>query len=204
MDKFQNRYRIPSARLQTWDYGWNAAYFVTICTINRECYFGEIIEHKDAMHCVSGEMQLSEIGKIVEQEWLITFEMRPDMNLTMDVFVVMPNHFHAIIVIGKNEYNTEPDNKPEPQRRDAMHRVSTATTTNKPKNQFGPQRKNLASIMRGFKSAVTRDARPINPDFAWQVRFHDHIIRDNESHRRIQDYIINNPQNWDDDRFYKP
>ena len=59
-DKFQNKYRIPSARLQNWDYGWNAAYFITICTQNRECYFGEIIDEK---------MFLSEIGTIVQQYW---------------------------------------------------------------------------------------------------------------------------------------
>jgi putative transposase len=58
-DKYQNKYRIPSARLQNWDYGSNAAYFVTICTKNREHFFGEIVD---------GEMHLNDIGKIVELE----------------------------------------------------------------------------------------------------------------------------------------
>ncbi len=83
-EKFQNKYRIESTRLKWWDYSWNAAYFVTICTRDRECYFGEIF---------NGEMTLSEIGKIVNAEWLKTFEMRPDMNLYRGEFVVMPNHF---------------------------------------------------------------------------------------------------------------
>ncbi|MEZ5050510.1 MAG: hypothetical protein R2766_12760 [Saprospiraceae bacterium] len=74
MNKYKNKYRIASARASFWDYGWNAAYFVTICTQNREHYFGEIVR-RDAMHCVS----LSQIGKIVETEWLKTFDMRPDM-----------------------------------------------------------------------------------------------------------------------------
>ncbi len=178
MAKFQNKYRIPSSRLQNWDYGQNAAYFVTICTRGRECFFGDIS---------NGVMALSEIGKIVNAEWLKTFEIRPDMNLWMGEFVVMPNHFHAIIGIGVNQYNLHR------RRRDAMHCVSTT-------NQFGPQSKNLASIIRGFKIGVTRNARPINPGFAWQPRFHDHIIRNQKSYQNISEYIINNPLKWDADK----
>ena len=198
MGKYKNAYRIESARMRNWDYSWAALYFVTICVKDRICSFGEIVE---------GKMKLSAIGKIAKQEWLKTFEMRPDMNLTMGEFVVMPNHFHAIIGIGKNEYNTR-----DGQRRDAMHCVSTLPTTsttnttdnlrNAPKNQFGPQSKNLASIIRGFKIGVTKNGRIIDPDFAWQSRFHDHIIRDNDSFERIYQYIQNNPTQWQKDSFY--
>ncbi|MGC8865770.1 MAG: transposase [Bacteroidales bacterium] len=188
-EKFQNKYRIPSARAPWWDYRNAAAYFITICTQHRQHFFGEIVH---------GKMVLSEIGKIVESEWLKTFEMRPDMNITMGEFVVMPNHFHAIIGIGENEYNT-------PTRRDAMHCVSTDETdeTHETQNQFGPQSKNLASIIRGFKSSVTIAARKINPAFAWQSRFHDHIIRNDESHQKIRQYILNNPAHWQDDQLKK-
>jgi len=190
MDKFQNKYRIQSTRLKHWDYGWDAAYFVTICTKNREHYFGEIVD---------GEMKKNEIGMIVETEWLKTFDMRPDMNLKSGEFVVMPNHFHAIIIIGQNQYNTQ-------RCRDAMHCVSTTGTTGttgtKPKNQFGSQSKNLASIIRGFKIGVTKNARKIQPNFIWQSRFYDHIIRNEESFNKIAEYIIKNPLNWDKDKFY--
>lgn len=187
-DKFQSKYRIASARLQNWNYRWQAAYFVTICIKNREHYFGEIVDAK---------MQLSEIGKVVESEWLKTPELRQDMNLELDAFIVMPNHFHAIIIIGKNQYNASE------QPRDAMHRVSTATSfTQDYKNSFIPQAKNLASVIRGFKSAVTTQARKIHADFAWQPRFHDHIIRDNNSYNKIAFYIETNPQRWADDKFY--
>jgi len=131
--------------------------------------------------------------------------MRPDMNLWMGEYVVMPNHFHAIIGIGDNEYNMR-----DTPRRDAMHCVSTTvdtanTTENqKPKNQFGTQSKNLASIIRGFKIGVTKNARQINPGFAWQSRYHDHIIRNEKSYQTISEYIINNPLNWSEDKFYKP
>ncbi len=180
--KFQNKYRIPSARLPNWDYGSDAAYFVTICTKSREHYFGEIIDDK---------MQLSGIGKLVNSEWLKTIEIRSDMNIAMGEFIVMPNHFHGIIIIGENKYNGSND------CRDAMHGVSTEYV-----NKFGPQRKNLSSVIRGFKSAVTINARKINSQFEWQSRFYDHIIRDDESFVNIQNYIINNPKNWKDDKFF--
>lgn len=210
--KFQNKYRITSARLQNWDYSSNAAYFITICCANRKHFFGEI-ENK--------QMYLSKIGEIAQNEWLKTPEIRPDMNLTLDTFVIMPNHFHAIIVIGENIYNSGDDinetndDNDTMHRRDTMHCVSTnnvstnhvstimTTTNSTPKNQFGPQRKNLASIMRGFKSAVTKNARQINPGFGWQPGFHDHIIKSDNDYHRIAKYIENNPGNWKNDKFYR-
>ena len=79
-DKFQNKYRIASARLPRWNYGHQAACFVTICTKNRRHWFGAIR---------GGTMHLSEIGKIAEQEWVKTPGIRPDMNLELGEFVVM-------------------------------------------------------------------------------------------------------------------
>lgn len=194
MDRFRNKYRIASARAPFWDYGWQAAYFVTICTHNRTCWFGEINPRTDALPCVS----LSPIGKIVQNEWLKTFEMRPDMNLWMGEYIVMPNHFHAIIGIGQNQYNT-----PHPNH-SAIYTPAPddAVDTHPPKNQFGPQSKNLASIIRGFKIGVTKNARQINANFAWQSRYHDHIIRNEQSYQRISAYIINNPLKWQTDKFY--
>jgi len=119
-DKFQNEYRIPSARAQWWDYGWNAAYFVTICTAHRECYFGDIISVETGHRPVSGDkigndhcnetgqcpictnvMQLSEIGQLAERFWWTISEHFPFVKL--DAFVVMPNHIHGILIIDKQE-----------------------------------------------------------------------------------------------------
>jgi hypothetical protein len=58
-------------------------------------------------------------------------------------------------------------------------------------------------IIRGFKSAVTNQASPIHAEFAWQSRFHDHIIRNKESFQRISEYIRNNPLNWQTDQFHQ-
>lgn len=190
MDKFKNKYRIPSARLQHWNYGAMGSYFITICTKNREHFFGEIIKDK---------MQLTELGKITEIEWLKTLELRPDMKLELGEFVVMPNHFHAIIIIGENEYNSQQNDNSHRRvstQSDSSHCVSTQSdsTISETGNKFTSQSKNLASIVRGFKSAVTTYARKMgNIDFNWQTRFHDHIIRDAKSFDRIQNYISNNP-----------
>jgi hypothetical protein len=102
--------------------------------------------------------------------------------------------------------------------RDAMHCVSAvspanaptiptritipATNTGESQNKFGAQSKNLASIVRGFKSSVTTNARKMaDNDFNWQTLFHDHIIRDTVDFERIQNYISNNPLKWDADKF---
>lgn len=225
-DKFQNKYRIPSARWRDWNYADEAAYFVTICTKNRQHYFGKIVD---------GEMNLSDIGKMVKEEWWKSPSMRPDMNLDMEIFQIMPNHIHGIIVIGQNQYNSvntcrdvmpdvsEINDTPSAPRtdamhgiprRDAMHGVSTTTTTGDNEmirmieqtpsvNHFGPQSKNLSSILRGFKSAVTIEAPTIQPDFSWQARFHDHVIRDDDEFRRIAFYIYENPVNWYDDLYFQ-
>lgn len=177
---FKNKYRIDSARAKFWLYNQSALYFITICTENRYKWFGEIKNDR---------VFKSLIGEIAENEWLKTFELRKDMNLFKGEHIVMPNHFHAIIGIGENEYN-------KAASRDAMHRVST-------ENKFGPQSKNLASIVRGFKSAVTNQARREFPSFKWQERYHDHIIRDTESFYHISNYILNNPKNWETDKFYQ-
>jgi len=196
---YKNKYRIESSRLKNWDYSSVGYYFITICTKNRQCWFGNIFAATAVeTQCIASlqppphhpQMELSNIGKIVQNEWLKTFNMRPDMNLIMDEFIIMPNHFHAIIHIGENQYNT--------QHRDAMHCVSTNTK----KNKFGSQSKNLASIVRGFKIGVTQNARKTYPNFAWQPRFHDRVIRNENELNRIREYILNNPQKWADDDYY--
>ncbi|MCK4813725.1 MAG: hypothetical protein KAT14_07300 [Candidatus Marinimicrobia bacterium] len=174
--KFQNKYRIESTRLQNWNYGWNADYFVTIKTKDRKPYFGKIVH---------GEMVLTKIGEIVQSEWLKTPDIRPDMNLKLGAWIVMPNHFHAIITIGKNQYNL----KQNIGSKDAMHRISTM-------HQFGAHRKNLASIIRGFKSSVTTYAQKHHIIFGWQSRFYDRIINDSIDYMKCEHYIRNNPKNW--------
>jgi len=187
MTKFKDKYRVESVRLEGYDYSLEGLYFITIITGGREHFFGEIKE---------GEMFLSEIGKVAEKEWFETLRIRKDMNLQLHEFVVMPNHIHGIIEIGENKFND--DNFIH--RRDAMLGVSHSEGNFK--NTFSSQSKNIASIIRGYKSSVTIKARKINANFSWQARFYDHVVRNNEDYKRISDYILTNPENWKEDRFY--
>ena len=169
--KFKN----TGLRAQWWNYSSSASYFITVSTKDKTPFFGKVVDQ---------EMVLNEIGKIVEEEWTKTAEIRKDMELLLFNFVVMPDHFHALIEIGCNNFNQQTNYKSDEEGEFVSF------------NEFGPQSKNLASIMRGFKSAVTMRARQINPQFQWQSRYYDIIIR-SESHFRItQLYIENNPRNW--------
>ena len=194
MEKFRNKYRIPSTRLQTWDYGWNGSYFVTICTHMRICYFG-IIE--------SGVMHFSELGSVAERLWLEIPEHFPFVQLSE--FVIMPNHVHGIIIINKTIVETQNfASLQSPPTRPGIPTQSPAVTktTGLPKNRFGPQTQNLASIIRGYKTGVKKYSYLKTPEFKWQSRFHDHIIRNNTEYERIKKYIINNPANWLNDNFF--
>jgi REP element-mobilizing transposase RayT len=119
-------------------------------------------------------MHLSELGRIAREEWLSTFEIRKTMNLTCGAFVVMPDHFHAVIGIGKNEHN--------------QHAPRT--------NSFGVQSQNLGSVVRGFKAAVTTYARKNGIVFDWQRGYHDRIVRNPYEQAAIEKYIRENPKNW--------
>ena len=170
MDKYKNKYRIPTNRMQGYDYGSNGCYYVTICTKNKEHYFGEIVVETDNYP----SLRATEIGKIAEKFWLDIPNHFPFVIL--DQFVIMPNHIHGILIFNKDSTSWQP-------------------------NKFGSQSQNLGSVIRGFKSSLKRYANENNIDFAWQERFHDNIIRDNNSLDNIRKYIINNPQNWQDDDY---
>jgi len=205
-DKFQNKYRIASARLPGWNYGWNASYFITICTKDRECFFGEI---------VNGEMNLSKTGVIADLMW---YEIKNHAKgVELDEFIVMPNHVHGIITLnGEDERpptilnangdsNVETRHALSPKKQNDNSIVETRHALSLPAQQrFQNQGKNtISSIVGGYKAAVTKHANRLKFDFAWQPRFHDHIIRDEQSFQTISNYIINNAQNWSEDKFFK-
>ncbi len=203
-EKYQNKYRIKSARLKNWDYGSNAAYFVTICTHNREDYFGEIN---------NGTMKLSNIGQLANTYWNKIPAHFPFVEL--GAFVIMPNHVHGIIVIDKlidDDGTLRGDNGDDNDNHDGngvheetLHATSLLSQNDRNKNiamaSISPKKGTLSTIIRSYKSVVTKNARSIDHDFSWQSRFHDHIIRNDRSYRTITDYIINNPLVWNKDKF---
>ena len=171
---FKNKYRIESTRWQGYDYSQDGFYFVTICAKNKELFFGD---------AVNGKMALSGIGKIADKFWLEIPDHFPFVKL--DYYVVMPNHVHGILQIDHGDnVIAETQN------------IAGADY----KNKFGPQSKNLSSIIRGYKVGVKKYATMNNIDFVWQARFHDRVIRDENELNRIRQYIIDNPERWELDR----
>ncbi|GAA5219372.1 hypothetical protein GCM10025777_00020 [Membranihabitans marinus] len=108
--------------------------------------------------------------------------------------IIMPNHIHGIIII---ENSDRQDEKQGEETQDFAPLHNNRSTTS-----FGPQSKNLSSIVRGFKIGVTKNARVINPKFQWQSGYYDHIIRNEKSYHKISAYIIDNPLHWIDDKLY--
>ena len=255
-DKFQNKYRIASARLHNWDYSSNGAYFITICTQNKEHYFGTIND---------GKMVLSEIGKLVEQFWIEI----PNQFLFIELgnFVIMPNHVHGIIIINKlhtnsqvetrfiasNNSNTTDEtrfilsnnsNTTDETRfissnnsntTDETRFISSNNSNTTDKTRFissnnsnttdktrliaslqeqpiknggfagdkNPMfHENISKIIRWYKGRCSFEIRKIHADFGWQSRFHDHIIRNANSFENIQNYIQENPERWENDKFF--
>lgn len=217
MEKYKNKYRIPSTRAQWWDYGWNGAYFITICTQNRKHFFGEIINRK---------MELSHLGIIADILW---HEIpNHSTNIELGDFVVMPNHIHGILIIDNPKLIQSGDlgdsGNPEnlgnvqtghalslqnPQNiRDSSQSQSQSQSQSKSpaigQKRFQNIGKNtISSIIGSYKSAVTKHANRLELPNGWQTRFHDHIIRNDAEYQRISNYIVKNPENWKEDKFNK-
>jgi putative transposase len=188
MERFNNKYRVASARAQWWDYGWNGAYFITICTQNREHFFGEI---------VNGKMILSNTGVIADILWHEILNHAPFVEL--GDFVVMPNHIHGILILDKPDGDAH---------RNGRNLVGTGHALALPANPIIGQKRfqnigknTVSSIIGSYKSAVTKHANRHGFENGWQARFHDHIIRNDSEYQRISDYIISNPHNWSTDKF---
>ena len=183
MKKYNNKYWVESVRLKNWDYRNNGAYFITINTGNRKHFFGEII---------NSEMQLSPIGEYAENFWMEIPKHFPFVELGN--FVVMPNHTHGILIINNVISLRCNDMDKSLQCNDS--------TGNQYYSDISPKSGSISTIIRSYKSVVSKHARLLNPEFNWQPKFHDHVIRNSESFERIQNYIENNPSNWKEDKFY--
>jgi REP element-mobilizing transposase RayT len=158
---YKNKFRVESTRLPEYDYSTGGWYFVTINTLNHMLFFGDIQNDK---------MILNESGHIVEAEWLATPNIRK--NVSLDEYVIMPNHVHGIICIEGGK---------DPNMNKSIKSLS----------------QNLSSIINGFKSAATSKIRRHGVvDFAWQSRFYDRIIRNKIELYIIRRYIEQNPLRW--------
>ena len=200
-EKYQNKYRIPSIRLQNWDYRRAGGYFITICTKGRQHYFGQIRNKK---------MHLSQVGVIADLLW---HEIKNhSKNVILGEFVVMPDHIHGILILTGDGGDAR-DGCPE----QTGHAVQTghalslphAPSQSQSPPPIGRQRyqnigkNSVSSIIGSYKSAVTKHANRLGFEFGWQPLFYESIARDPESLERISRYIRNNPIKWKEDNFYK-
>lgn len=174
-----------SIRLKGYDYSQAGLYFITICCEDRECLFGDIID---------GKMDLNDAGIMVRNEWLKIPGRFPYVKLHQ--YVVMPNHFHAIMEIVVGATLVVAHDNP------FAHDNNGATT------RVAPTRKTIGDIVGAFQSIVTVEYihgvknNGYQPFYGklWQRNYHEHIIRNEQSYQNISDYIINNPAKWNDDK----
>ena len=167
-----NQHHRKSLRLRDYDYSQGGGYFVTICTHHRKCVLSGLI---------NGELILSLIGEKAKEFWQKIpkhFE-----NVQLDVFVIMPNHIHGIIII-KDEENVGVQNF-EPLQNEFQHIIP----------------KSLGSIIRTYKSVLTSWCKNNGfANFKWQRNYYEHVIRNEKELKKIREYIQNNPLKWELDR----
>ncbi|TVP61168.1 MAG: hypothetical protein EA343_15035 [Nodularia sp. (in: Bacteria)] len=187
--KYKGKYRVDSTRFPAWNYATNGGYFITICTEGKKCFFGEV---------VGGEMQLSQIGEVAQKLWCEIPQNFP--NCHVDVFCIMPNHVHGILLIKQIQDLEEEDAIDYPEE-DAMNRVSTRRRGGVT-GVFNPMlsKNSISKIVRWYKGRCKFEINQIYQGFGWQERFYDEIIRNEFALDKIQQYIINNPINWEGDR----
>lgn len=180
--KIHNR---KSIRLKGYDYSREGLYFLTLITKNRQHYFGEI---------VAGEMYLNMYGQIAQEEWRNTPNIRP--NTSLGAFIIMPDHMHGIIQIDEQ-----------------------VASNAKEKSSFESPSQTIGAIVRGYKGATTKRIKNINRQYGedginipantspldltqsiWQRDYYDIIVRDEKAYANITNYILNNPQKWQDDK----
>ena len=181
-EKFQNKYRIKSARLTWHDYS-EGVYFITVCTKDHKHYFGEIITDTSVETGRAPSLQMTEIGHFLHDNLQNVTAHYPYAEIPS--FVVMPNHWHAIVYIDS----------------DKTPYVRRSNTTNGKTKIIDSYKGWLSVVVGGIKSAVTRFVHEEKINFAWQTRFHDHIIRNQNEMNRIANYIENNPETWATDCF---
>ncbi|MEX2231950.1 MAG: transposase [Cyclobacteriaceae bacterium] len=193
-----------SIRLKGYDYSRAGAYFITIGTHRMEYRFGNIVgasladaPFADAPFAdapTDAEMELNEYGQIAYDEWVKLPERFG--HVALDVFQIMPNHMHGIIVLkDEDSYGIDSgeDDKKKSKEEGATARVARTA---------------MGGIVGAYKSLVANGCLAIFKSKneimgkLWHRNYHEHIIRDEESYQKIRNYIINNPSNWKRDKFF--
>ena len=184
---FKNRYHINSIRLKNYDYSSNGAYFITICTKDREYFFGEI---------KNGMIDLSKIGKIAKQFWQ---EIETIHNfIILDEWIIMPNHLHGIIFVQNNVIPLAGRDTPVA----CLYKNDKNDKNDNNQRKFGQlQKQSIASVINHYKGITQKWANKNKySQFSWQKNYYEHIIRNEYELNSIREYIFYNPMNWKIDR----
>lgn len=193
-------HRRRSIRLEGYDYSSAGAYFVTICTFERECIFGDVCD---------GRMSLNALGLIAQRQWDALPRHYP--NATLDAFLIMPNHVHGVILL------TEPSLAGERSVGAGLtpYRIRTPAVGDDDVTHLGVQsacetrpygtwrvRHGLPEIVRGFKTFSARQInflRKSRGERVWQRNYYERIVRDEDELNRVREYIFDNPSKWVED-----
>ena len=171
-----------SIRLRGYDYAGAGAYFLTICTHERSNWFGDV---------ENGVMILNVFGQIVREEWLLSADIRAEIEL--GDYVIMPNHLHGIVwIVAVEDRGVRPINVGATGRSPLHAHASAPIPT-------GPPPKSIGAFVAGFKSAATKRINQIRQTPGvpvWQRNYYEHVIRNESDYRRIAEYIDQNPQRW--------
>jgi putative transposase len=176
-------------RLKKYNYNQPNAYYVTMCVNNRRCLFGDVYNKK---------MILNRYGAIIDKCW----NEIPDhfSHVQLDKHIVIPNHIHGIIIIGKRVDSLSGEYI------ETLRRGTACRAPTNPIEYFGkPVPGSLSTIMRSFKSAATKQINQLRntpKKSVWQRNYYEHIIRNQSDLNRIRHYILNNPLNWKNDKYY--
>ncbi len=175
--------RRRSIRLKHYDYSQAGGYFVTVCTRNRECLFGEVAD---------GTMRLNDCGRVVQHAWDELPARFPSVQT--DAFIVMPNHIHGIIVVIVGAQFIAPD----------QPGVTKPPTPGNVGARFIAPAPALGKIIRTFKAVTTRRLRAAGlAMFAWQRNYYEHIVRNEKDLEKIREYVVNNALRWVEDEYYR-
>jgi len=159
-----------SIQLKGYDYSQAGAYFVTICTRDRECLFGEVAE---------GQMRRSDAGEMIQQVW----KDLPDrfVSIQIDEFIVMPNHIHGVIFIQQKSNTSESrvrlDTRPTPALGDVICSFKSDAT-------------------HQYIGGVAGKGWLPSPGKLWHRNYYEHVIRNEDELNRIRKYIQENPAQW--------
>ena len=219
-----------SIRLKGYDYSQAGAYFITICCENRECRFGKIIvgagftpaldeygqpelqigqpqgiAPTDAQNA-DARMELNEYGQIAYNEWIKL--SKRFLNFELDVFQIMPNHMHGIILLNNVGARFTPAQNSSIEQNNVTNANVTLVEKGAGVNPAHTTNATVGDIVGAYKSLVANGCLDIfktkNKTMGklWQRNYYEHIIRNEQSYQTISEYIINNPAKWKDDKFF--